>query len=87
MKLVIVWHVSDGYTYSCEVTQPVEYDSPEKLLVDWEQWKKSNPEPVFYAGEGFAGTDLGPEIEEHDLEVYTLEEWFDKCKPQEKLIQ
>ena len=36
MKIVMTYDVSDGCTYSCEVTLPLEYDSPEQALLDFE---------------------------------------------------
>jgi len=84
MKLVVVWNDSDGYTYSCEVVQCVEYSSAEQFLVDYDAHKKTNPPAPFYSGEGFAGTDLGYE-DNIGLEIYELEEWFDKHKAQPKV--
>jgi hypothetical protein len=35
MRLILRYEHSDGYTYSCTNTHPVEYDSAEALLVDF----------------------------------------------------
>lgn len=83
MRLVVVWDSGDGCTYSCENVQCLEYKSAEDFLVDFDAWKQSDGVGIpFYYGEGFAGTDLGPDI--MDVEVYELEEWFEKT--QRKLI-
>ena len=82
MKLVVTWSVGDGYTYCCDVVEPVEYESPEAFLDDWEQWKLANPKPILYVGEGFAGTSLDASIDSDSVNVYELEEWFDTFKPQ-----
>lgn len=37
MRLVIHYTVGDGYTYSCDITTPVVYESAEKFLVDLEE--------------------------------------------------
>lgn len=37
MKLVVMYESTDGYTYSCINTIPMEYESAEALLVDLEQ--------------------------------------------------
>ncbi len=37
MRLVIEYTEGDGYTYCCTNTHPIEYESPEQLLVDLEQ--------------------------------------------------
>lgn len=73
MRLVICWSVSDGCTYSCAITQAIEYESGERFLVDFDTWKSTNPEEPFLVGSGFLGTDLGPNDEPF---VYELEEWF-----------
>jgi hypothetical protein len=81
MKLVIVWSISDACTYWAEIVQPVEYSSVSDFFNDFLDWSTKNPDPVVYAGAGFAGTDLDATIE--DFEVYELEEWFEKFRPQQ----
>lgn len=36
MRLVIKWSYGDGYTYSCDETEPVEFESAEAFLVGFE---------------------------------------------------
>lgn len=33
MQLVICYTISDGYTYSCDITQPIEFIDTESLLL------------------------------------------------------
>jgi len=37
-KLVVVYQVSDGCTYSSEETVPLEYKSTEELICDFADW-------------------------------------------------
>lgn len=77
MKLVITWSDSDGCTYSCDITECVEYESEEQFLVDFDSWKEKNAGQSFMWGQGFAGTTIQPDTE---FEVFELEEWFEKHK-------
>ena len=77
MRLVIVWNESDGCTYSCENVQCLEYKSAEDFLVDFEAWKLTEPENTWT---GFAGLDLGRHQDVGGLEIYELEEWFEKTQ-------
>lgn len=36
MRIVMIYQVSDGYTYSYDVVLPIIYDSPEQAAVDFE---------------------------------------------------
>jgi hypothetical protein len=36
MKIVMCYTDGDGYTYSCDVALPIEYESPEAALVEFE---------------------------------------------------
>ena len=69
MKLVMTYFESDGYTYSCDITKPFEYQSLEAAYIDFmlifEEYKKKFE--VFHRGEtkewvsgevSFAGFDI-----------------------------
>lgn len=38
MRLIVSYTDTDGYTYSCQNTVPVEYESAEQLLLDISLW-------------------------------------------------
>jgi len=66
MKLVVSYHVGDGYTYSCDVTTPLEYESAEAFIVHFEDKLKEyltkcdeeyTPSEFTLAGIEFSATD------------------------------
>lgn len=79
-RLVMCFGIGDGCTYSCDETLPIEYESAEAAIVDFEQMiheahDKRTGEIVFaghniYPGHFFFnGVYYGPEF-------YTIDEWF-----------
>lgn len=84
MRLVIKYQDTDGCTFWCTNTFPVEYESAERLLVDIEhnvlEWKISE-----YDSEkstmmiGTLELYLGHFLEDDDFvppSIYTVDEWF-----------
>lgn len=92
MRLVIKWNHGDGCTYSCDETEPVEFESAEAFIVGFEDALKA----AHKAGKGefqFAGRDwwedqfyyrkedrngryLGKEMSLP--RVLTVDEWFEQ---------
>lgn len=84
MKLVLKYNISDDYTYSCDVTIPLEYESAEAALVDLDNLvcMQSN----VYTEFGFAGYTLNSRPFGHIGEdgkmtffgahIMTIDEWF-----------
>lgn len=83
MKLIVTYSTSDGCTYHADHVVPVEYDSEEAFLVDFEKWAEEHRDGNFlYANEGFLNHGLFPSVYFGDefsspCEVYTLEKWFE----------
>lgn len=85
MRLVIEYQVGDGYTYSCDVTVPVVYESAEAFIVDFEKFCKDIHAKGYegYSSNGykFAGTTWYPDNFFEDGVYYapkisTVDEWF-----------
>lgn len=83
MKLVVTYTVTDGCSYSSDHVVPVEFESPEALLVAFDEairhWRKNSPSGIFQIGR--KSFDVYSFIRDdpvgHTLpNVYTLEEWF-----------
>ena len=84
MRLIIEYQVGDGYTYSCDVTVPVVYESAEAFIVDFEKFCKD----INDAGTGnslygdpFVGQDwiVGDFFEDGVYcppRISTVDEWF-----------
>lgn len=82
MRLVIIYTVTDECHYWFEQVVPVEYESAEAFLVDFEKSLEdaiSSRKPRFLAG--------GQEWDKYDFldgkktlmpEVLTVDEWFDR---------
>ena len=72
MRLVMVVLYSDEFTYNCTHSYPIEYESAEAAIVEWErlnneaEWSKST---FTFAGVEFWKMDDSPEF-------YTIDEWF-----------
>lgn len=95
MKLVMTYYVNSGQD-SWEVVQPFEYDSAEKAYCDLmdltNEYRKLcesyyNHSSVWISGDiKFADLDLNLSnfvySDDCDLNIQTLEEWFEKNKPQ-----
>lgn len=78
MKIVMVYTYTDGCTYSCQNTIPIEYDSPEAALCDFIEKAYSDNFNIF--GIDFYKYDFIEGDEFYPPEFYSLEEWFDKFK-------
>lgn len=90
MKIVMCYTVGDGYTFSCEVVNPLEYESPEQALVDFEKLCKAHfPKPwrertFMFAGREyessnfFFSSDECPEPTLFLPDFLTVDEWFEK---------
>ena len=82
MRLIILHHYSDGYTYSGTATIPVERESEEALIVELEDWGR-NKEPDCH---GWCNTGIEPNTalgksDYCSIEIMTLEKWWeDNCK-------
>lgn len=77
MQIVCICTVGDGFTYSCEKVVPIEYESCESALVDFEQALKSAQvnEKYYFL---FAGCDFETESFRFELpDFYTVSEWFE----------
>lgn len=84
MKLVIDYEQTDGYTYSCRCTLPVEYVSQADLMVDFEEairvaYQDENWELQF-AGHRFNVMAFFYREAGHlkycSPEILTIDEWF-----------
>ena len=77
MKLVVRYNVSDGCTFSCDITQPIEYDSAEALIVAFEEAIKEGIQEFEIGKHTFNACDFICESGSYSLpDIYTLEEWF-----------
>jgi len=88
MRLVIVYQMGDGYTYSCRNTVPVEYESAEAFAVEFEKAAKdsyktgANYGNFMFAGhkwssQNHAYYDNGKDVYDEPT-VLTVDEWFDR---------
>lgn len=86
MRLVIVYHMGDGCTYSCTETVPVEYESAEAFAVDFEKVAMdtyntgANYGAFMFAGhewytENHAYYDNGENVYDAPT-ILTVDEWF-----------
>jgi hypothetical protein len=81
MKLVLIYNVSDGYTFSCVATLPIEYESPEQAIVDFEkaarESRESKKQNFQFAGFTFDQTEFFYHRNEFDNpEFLTIDQWF-----------
>ena len=78
MKLVLLYNNSDGCTYSCDVVRPVEYESPEQALIDFEKAARDNHLGTFeFGGWYFSGQDFFFHKTQISLpEILTIDQWF-----------
>jgi len=87
MKLVVKYVISDDCTYAFDVHQPIEYESEEAFICDFEdalQTAIQNRKPEFKTGSTtFETWDFAKTYEKLIVtlpEVYTLENWFRRYK-------
>lgn len=90
MKLIVVSSIGDGYTFICEDTRPVEYESAEKFIVDFEniimdkkEVNHTNDEFTLGGSTFFISNYKEWLYEERKWyyslpEVLTVDEWFDR---------
>jgi len=76
MRLVLKYGVGDGCTYGCTVTVPIEYDSLEAAIVDFEELCKGKTEEFSFAGQSFDPYDFHEEGIYYDPSILTLDEWY-----------
>lgn len=84
MKLIIEYNETDGCTYSCTNTLPIEYESPEALAVDFEAECKRAYEqcPAGYgdfwvSNRQFNTSSFYDQGVYYPPSFYTFDEWFD----------
>jgi hypothetical protein len=84
MKLVIHWTHGDGCTYSCEETVPVEYESEEAFLVDFEdacaKVRSSKQWDFTFAGHCWSVDHFYENGRYYAPTIGTLEQWFEDNK-------
>jgi hypothetical protein len=85
MKLIMCFTEGDGYTYSCHVALPVEYESPEAALVDFENMcleaRKTHQEFTFAGHQFYPGTFFWQNTTPDRFDppdFLTIDEWFTK---------
>jgi hypothetical protein len=80
MRIVMQFNVGDGYTFCCTETFPIEYESQEAALVDFEELvKQSAVEKVAafkFAGHEFYYSSFYSEGRLELPEFLTIDEWF-----------
>lgn len=86
MRFVVITNDTDGYTYSCDVVNPIEFESIEGLSYHLEQAarkayaeKKADFE---FAGRNFGtrwfiGVPGEPLNTYYEPQILTLDEWFE----------
>lgn len=82
MQLVIKYTVGDGCTYWCDVTTPVNYESGEAFLVDFEKFCKENLDYNIMNPPVFAQLKWEPDRffengKYYAPDVLTVDEWFE----------
>jgi hypothetical protein len=84
MKLVICYSVGDCCTYSCDVVRPVEYESAEAAIVEFERLaveaRAASGYVFWFAGHEFDTSDFFWKNTTPDRlylpEILTIDEWF-----------
>ncbi len=83
-QLVVCYNSSDGCTYSCDVVVPVEYESAEAFIVEFEaamqQAFKKNDYLLSFANHKWDVSCFFEDGKYFDPTVYTLNEWFKQNK-------
>lgn len=81
MRLVVIYYEGDGFTYSCQNTVPVEYESAEALAVDLEEaCKKAHHARVIsfqLADQQWFHSCFFEDDRYFAPEILTVDEWFD----------
>lgn len=87
MRIVMRYIVSDGYTFSCTETIPIEYESVEAAIVEFETRLKQarvdytdkiiRYDEFTFAGKTFHSHDFYFNETKYELPQFlTLDEWF-----------
>jgi hypothetical protein len=89
-QIVLEYQESDGHTYSCTNTHPIEYESTEALSVDFEKAMRKGLADqvgeVQFAGYGFYPqiffyVDTSTQAMVYDEPcIWTIDEWFNHYK-------
>ena len=82
MIIVILYTNTDGYTYSFTGTVPIEYESLEAAIVDFELAYKSHKDGRFtFANVGFDSYDFEDDRGKYlEPEFKTVDEWVNYYK-------
>lgn len=90
MRLVLHFVSGDGFTYSCDVNMPFEYESAEQAILDFERDIKAARElqvayfvfaghqldvSTFYA-HNYAEGETWRDAKLYLPEIWTIDEWF-----------
>lgn len=83
MKLVVTYCEGDRYTYSCDCTVPIEYESGEAFLVDLEEHCKKYIKGLrnhldMFKDTGIYASKLIESGVYYAPTVRTLEEWWEQ---------
>ena len=87
MKLILEYDIGDGCTYGCTETVPINYESAEALIVDFEEKCKAAKKEwefptgtyryVFeIGGQTFDFTNFFVKEEYFSPRIFTVDEWF-----------
>lgn len=81
MRLVVIYYEGDGYTYSCQNTVPVVYESAEAFAVDLEEACKkaqeSQASDFQLANQEWYTRCFFEDDKYFAPEILTVDEWFD----------
>lgn len=77
MRLVLEFDVGDGFTYCSRVTLPVEYESPEALLVYIEDCVLKR-KPIDLKKTSLSCFDFLTDNTFYPPDIYTIDEWYSK---------
>lgn len=89
MKFVMVFTVGDNTTWSCQVSQPIEYTNKKNLINDFcKKLMEAASERKYtfkFLNANFYVNNFGFYNEKNEYliyepEIYTLDEWFEKTK-------
>lgn len=84
MKLVLCYNIGDGCTFSCDVVLPVEYESAEAAIVEFErraaEARTASGYVFWFAGHEFDTSDFFWKSTTQDRfeppDLLTIDEWF-----------
>lgn len=79
MRLIVKYETGDGCTYSCTETVPIEYESKEAAIIDFDKICKGKCSPCgefFFAGKSFTNYDFYIKGKYYAPEILMLDEWY-----------